>query len=104
MQRVGLVALIALIPAVVSLSPSWAEDSPEPRKLTIDDFFSIGEVNDPQVSPDGEWIAYTVKHADLDEDEYRTRIWIVPTADGEAVPVTAEDQSSSRPRWSPDGR
>jgi dipeptidyl aminopeptidase/acylaminoacyl peptidase len=76
----------------------------ERRLLTVDDAFAIGQVGDPQISPDGHWIAYTVTTQDLEEDESRTRIWMVPAAGGEAVPLTAADRDSSSPRWSPDGR
>ncbi|MDH3812892.1 MAG: S9 family peptidase [Acidobacteriota bacterium] len=75
-----------------------------PRPLTIDDYFKIHEVGDPQVSPDGKWVAYTVTKQDLEKDESKTRIWMAPTAGGDPVPMTAKDKSASRPRWSPDGR
>jgi len=81
-----------------------AEPGAKPRPLEVDDYFAIGQVGDPQISPDGYWIAYTVGTSDLEADESRTRIWMVPAAGGEAVPLTAEDQHSSSPRWSPDGR
>jgi len=75
-----------------------------PRPLTIDDYFEIHDVGDPQVSPDGKWVAYTVTKQDLEKDESKTRIWMVPAAGGKPVPMTAKDKSASRPRWSPDGR
>ena len=39
-----------------------------------------------------------------EEDKNEERIWMVPAAGGEAIPLTAEDVSSSHPRWSPDGK
>jgi dipeptidyl aminopeptidase/acylaminoacyl peptidase len=85
--------------------PSVAGDArTEPRLLTVDDYFAIGQVGDPRISPDGGWIAYTVTTPDLEEDESRARIWMVPAAGGTAVPLTAADEDSSSPRWSPDGR
>ena len=74
------------------------------RPLTIDDFFNIHDVGDPQLSPDGKWVAYTVTMQDLEEDESKTRIWMVSTAGGQPVPMTAKEKSVSRPRWSPDGK
>ncbi len=76
----------------------------EPRLLSVADYFAIGQVGDPRISPDGQWIAYTVTTPDLEQDENRTRIWMVPAAGGAALPLTAADQDSSSPRWSPDGR
>jgi dipeptidyl aminopeptidase/acylaminoacyl peptidase len=90
---------------VLAAGASRAADAPgERRLLGVDDAFAIGVVDDPQVSPDGRWIAYTVTTQDLEEDEARTQIWMVPSGGGEALALTAADQDSSSPRWSPDGR
>src|ERR1700723_1648557 len=74
------------------------------RALGGGDYFRIKEVGDPQLSPDGKWVAYTVKTANLKEDKNRRRIWMVPTGGGSAIALTDENQSSSHPRWSPDGK
>jgi dipeptidyl aminopeptidase/acylaminoacyl peptidase len=97
--------VIALVAISVTASPTEAEATAQvPRKLTIDDYFRLGEVNDPQISPDGQWIAYTIKTRDLEKDKTYTQIWMVPTAGGEAIAMSAGEQSSSHPRWSPDGQ
>lgn len=84
---------------------SEAEDKAEkPRNLTVDDFFRLKRVEDPQLSPDGEWVAYTVATADLKEDKWEKQIWMIPAGGGEAVPLTAPGSSSESPRWSPDGK
>jgi dipeptidyl aminopeptidase/acylaminoacyl peptidase len=74
------------------------------RPITIDDHFQIREVEGPKLSPDAQWVAYTVRTASLKEDNSEQRIWMVPFAGGEAVPLTAEGVSSGTPRWSPDGK
>ena len=82
-----------------------ADDAaPVPRPLVVDDYFKIHDVADPQISPDGRWVAYTVGSYDLKKDKSKSRIWMIPTDGGTAVPMTAEDKSVSRPRWSPDGK
>ncbi|MFQ6046911.1 MAG: TolB family protein [Gemmatimonadales bacterium] len=75
-----------------------------PRALEVNDLFAMKRVGDPQISPEGEWVAYTVTETNLEEEKSETRIWMVPTAGGEAIPMTREGTSASRPRWSPDGR
>jgi dipeptidyl aminopeptidase/acylaminoacyl peptidase len=75
-----------------------------PRTLSVDDYFRIRDVGDPQVSPDGRWVAFTLTSQDLEKDESKSRIWMVATAGGEPVAMTAEEKSASRPRWSSDGR
>ena len=74
------------------------------RMLTVDDYFRIRDVEDPQLSPDGEWVAYTVTTHDLDQDKNEERVWMAPTGGGDAIALTAEEYSSSHPRWSPDGK
>ena len=60
-------------------------------------------VADPQISPDGEWVAFTLVTVDAESDEYRTRLWLISTAGGDARPLTFGSHDS-QPRWSPDGR
>ncbi len=76
----------------------------EAGRLTIDHYFELASVSDPQISPEGDWIAYTVNRSDLEEDKSRSRVWLVPARGGDPVAMTAEGESSSRPRWSPDGK
>ena len=86
-------------------SATFAQTSPPPlRPITIDDYFQIREVHDPQLSPDAKWVTYTVKTASLKKDKNENRIWMVPATGGNATPLTAEGVSSSHARWSPDGK
>jgi dipeptidyl aminopeptidase/acylaminoacyl peptidase len=80
------------------------QPAPGPRPITIDDYFQIRAVRDPQLSPDGQFVSYTVQTALLKEDKNEERIWRVPTAGGDAVPLTASGVTSNHARWSPDGR
>src|ERR1700733_13586383 len=84
--------------------PANAEKSGPTRNLTIDDYFRIAEVDDAQISPEGKWVSYTVTTHDLKNDKNKTRIWMISTSGGAAVPLTAEDVSSEHARWSPDGK
>jgi dipeptidyl aminopeptidase/acylaminoacyl peptidase len=82
-----------------------AQSSPAtPRPITIDDYFQILAVHDPQLSADGQWVAYAVDKATLKTDKNETRIWMIPAAGGNALPMTAEGVTSEHPRWSPDGK
>ncbi|MGB5295049.1 MAG: S9 family peptidase, partial [Thermoanaerobaculia bacterium] len=101
----SLVLLLLLVCGSVAFAAESApEEKTEPRPLEVDDYFRIGQVSDPQMSPDGLWVAYTVTTYDLEEDKSNTRVWMVPSVGGEARPLTGEKVSSSRPRWSPDGK
>lgn len=74
------------------------------RLITIDDYFQIKDVGQPEISPDGQWVAYTVRTKMLKEDKNETRLWMVSTKGGDAIPMTADGVSSGHPRWSPDGK
>ena len=95
------VLCLALVPASIVL----AQQPPRAlRPITIDDYFQIREVSDPDLSPDGRFVTYTVESRLLKEDKNEDRLWMVPTAGGEALPLTAAGASSSHARWSPDGK
>ncbi len=85
------------------------EAAPKPasathRNITIDDYFQIRDVAQPELSPDGQWVAYSVRTRMLKEDKNEQRLWMVSTKGGDAIPLTAEGVSSSHPRWSSDGK
>jgi dipeptidyl aminopeptidase/acylaminoacyl peptidase len=95
---------LAVLPAVLVLAPLTFAQQSVPRAITIDDYFQIREVRDPQLSPDAKWVTYAVKTALLKEDKHEERLWMVPTAGGSSLALTAEGASSSHARWSPDGK
>ena len=79
------------------------------RGMTIDDLSQLVRVGAPQVSPDGNWVAYTVSHVDTGEDKNVTDLWMVSWDGTQDVQLTfglatAEGASAGSPRWSPDGR
>jgi len=78
--------------------------SATPRNITIDDFFQIRDVSQPEMSPDGQWVVYSVRTWMLKDDKNEQRLWMVSTHSGDPIPMTAEGVSSSYPRWSPDGK
>jgi dipeptidyl aminopeptidase/acylaminoacyl peptidase len=99
-RAVWLVYAFGVVPVAVSAPQS----APTQRAITIDDLFQIREVSDPQITSDGQAVAYTVKSYSLRDDRTEERIWMVPTSGGEPTQMTSEGVSSSHPRWSPDGK
>tara|TARA_R110000868_G_scaffold37111_9_gene131505 strand:+ start:38808 stop:40802 length:1995 start_codon:yes stop_codon:yes gene_type:complete len=75
-----------------------------PRAIQIEDLLNLKRVGSPVISPDGDWIAYTVSETDLKEDKSETRIWMIPTKGGEAIPMTGKGYSASQPQWSSDNK
>ncbi|HEY7498751.1 MAG TPA: S9 family peptidase [Vicinamibacterales bacterium] len=74
------------------------------RPLAVDDIFNVRDVRDPQRSPDGKWVAYTVTRAIRDTDKNDTDVWMVSWDGREHVQLTSSPDNESRPRWSPDGK
>lgn len=72
--------------------------------ITYDDLAKVKRISDPQVSPDGKWIAYQVGVVDLGANKINRHIWVVSSEGGEPRQLTQDDGSDSRPRWSPDGK
>jgi dipeptidyl aminopeptidase/acylaminoacyl peptidase len=73
------------------------------RPITIEDLLSLPILNDPQLSPDGSQVVYTVTIADREANAYRTHLWIVPTDGGAPWQLTTAGARDTGPRWSPDG-
>src|SRR5881227_2397402 len=78
--------------------------SAQQRAMTIEDYLALPSVGDPQLSPDGKWVAYTVTHYSRKENRGTTRIWLADVASGTSRQLTAGPGSDRQPRWSPDGR
>jgi dipeptidyl aminopeptidase/acylaminoacyl peptidase len=71
------------------------------RPENIADLVNVGE---PRVAPDGKTVAFTVTSVDLDDNRYRSQVWLAAT-DGSSPPrpFSAGRDRDTRPRWSPDG-
>src|SRR5579862_2665205 len=90
--------------------------------FTFEDMMRLKRVGDPQVSPDGKWVIFSVTDVDLAANTKTPHIWILPLDAhvGTAAPGRPEERSSAalpsaeriliadqdadRPRWAPDGK
>ena len=91
--------------AAATLCLSSLPAAGQSRGITPEDYFAFKTVNDVQLSPDGSMIAFVVGTVDQKQNRRYSAIWTIP-ADGSREPVllTTAVQSSTNPRWSPDGR
>lgn len=78
--------------------------SQEKRLFGIDDIFKFTRVTDPQISPDGKWIAFTATVVCKEKNSSNSDIWLVSTSGSELRQLTNSPKSDERPRWSPDGK
>jgi dipeptidyl aminopeptidase/acylaminoacyl peptidase len=95
----ALLASSALVPAIQSPVGAQAK-----RPLRSSDLYLLKDVRDPQLSPDGAWVAYTVTTIDSTKDKSDNDIWMTSWDGSTTIRVTSSPESESTPRWSPDGR
>ena len=92
--------------------------------FTFEDMMKLKRVGDPQVSPDGKWVIFSVVDVDLAANTKTPHVWIVPLSEkagsstaakdsstnpSSSLGMTTEreiiaDQDADRPRWAPDGK
>jgi len=84
---------------LVLAAPAFADKRP----MALGDMFAFKRVADPQISPDGRFVAYQVTTVDLEGNKTSTNLWIAAT-DGKTPPrqLTTSTKSDRHPRWSPD--
>lgn len=96
----ALAVLLVLAPA-----PARPQGTPAtPRPITPADLLQLRDVGEPELSPDGAWVAYTVTTADSAEDQDHSAVWMTSWDGTRTLRLTASKQGESAPRWSPDGR
>ena len=74
-----------------------------PIAPTVDQILSLKRAGSPAISPDGRWVAYTVRETNWDDNAYETEIWLADAAGGGSRQLTNAKKSSQSPAWSPDG-
>ena len=72
--------------------------------ITPSDVYKIKSISDPQVSPDGKWVAYVLSTPDSAKDKSNADIWMISWDGTESVKLTASADGENHPRWSPDGK
>jgi dipeptidyl aminopeptidase/acylaminoacyl peptidase len=74
------------------------------RPFDANTLMSLKRLADPQISPDGQWVAFSVQAPDAAANKKPTQIWIVPLEGGAPRQITHDGDDNERPRWSPDSK
>lgn len=71
-----------------------------------DDLYRLRVATDPRLSPDGRAVVVTLQTVSPGYDQYRTALWLVPTASDGGAPrqLTIGARHDHHARFSPDGR
>jgi dipeptidyl aminopeptidase/acylaminoacyl peptidase len=100
-------AFARLAAALLSmLAPLIATAQTAKSPFTVNDLVRLKRISDPQVSPDGRHVAYTLRETDMDANRGRTDIWLLPLDVTDAKPrrLTQNPSADSTARWAPDSR
>jgi Tol biopolymer transport system component len=99
-MRPLLPALSALLFCAHSSAAAAGERSP----FEAADIVAEREVSSPEISPDGQWVAYVTNVNRLKKDEQNADLWMASWDGIRNVRLTRTEADESQPRWSPDGR
>ena len=74
------------------------------RPIRPADIYRLPVIADPQVSPDGKWISYTLTTIDSLKDSRNSDVWMVNADGTQDIQLTSSPDGESKARWSPDGK
>ncbi|MGI8400523.1 MAG: S9 family peptidase [Gemmatimonadaceae bacterium] len=106
-MRMGL-----LLAAGVVLAVDLSAQGRVQRPMTFDDFAAVKSVGDPQISPDGRWVLYSVRTTDVGANK-RSTVTLLAAVEAQTSAPGASIKAGQFPngavpaseaRWSPDGR
>jgi len=74
--------------------------------FNVHDLVMMDRVSDPQLSPDGQHVLFSMRETDYAANKGTNGIWMLDLSAKDAKPVrmTDKDISASTPRWSADGK
>ncbi len=73
------------------------------RPIQFEDMFAMGRVGNAVISPDGEWVAYTVTYYDVEQNTGNSDVFLISTDGKEQKRLTYHPKTDTRPQWSHDG-
>jgi dipeptidyl aminopeptidase/acylaminoacyl peptidase len=99
MKRAFLLAWVLL-----PISGAAASANDAKRPMAVDDLFRFQRVADPQISPDGRFVVYSLATVNLEENKTSSCLWLAPTNGGTRRQLTNTTKKDRHPRWSPNGK
>ena len=105
----ALLAALALLGPAAAQSPAAAQapavtpSSSASHPFNAVDMQSMQRISEPQASPRGDLIAFSVRTTDFAGNRGRNDIWLVSSSGSGAKPLTTDGAGYGNVRWSPDG-
>jgi dipeptidyl aminopeptidase/acylaminoacyl peptidase len=76
----------------------------DPHPFSVRDLLALDRVADPQVSPDGKQVVFTLRKTDLELNRGRKDLWVVSLDGRPPIQLTDHPENEDAPRWLADGR
>jgi dipeptidyl aminopeptidase/acylaminoacyl peptidase len=92
----------AVVAGIAFLTASTA--SAQKRAMTFEDFAAVRNVSDPQISPSGAMVLYSVRTTDVAKNSRTSVTYIVPIGGGTPRQFPSASIKAGEARWSPDGK
>jgi dipeptidyl aminopeptidase/acylaminoacyl peptidase len=89
---------------LVLLLISCALGFSQKRPFDVNAMLELKRMSDPQISPDGKWVTFTVQSVDVAANKKPMQVWIVPVEGGSPKQITRDGEFNQRARWSPDSK
>ena len=83
-----------------------AAQAQEQKPFSVEDLVRLDRVSEPQVSPDGRYVAFTVNETDMDANKRRADLWLLDFESEKVEPrhLTRDPANDTSPRWSADSK
>jgi dipeptidyl aminopeptidase/acylaminoacyl peptidase len=92
-----------LLPSLVFIAAA-ASGPAAAKGLTVEDMLAMQRVSDPQVSPDGKWVAFSVRDTDYDANKGRYDVWLASIDGSSVTRLTTDEANDTDAKWSADGK
>ena len=93
--------LFAFVIATGAAVPTRLAAAAEPHPFTVHDLLAMQRISDPQVSPDGTRVLFTLRTTDLEGNAGRNDLWLVGTDGSGLRQITTHKSGDFNGRWSP---
>ncbi len=89
-----------LFTSVICANFAFAQSHP----FSVHDMLAMDRIAEPQVSPDEQWIVFTLRKTDLEANKGRTDLWLIGTDGKNLTQITTHPDADFNPVWSSDGK
>ncbi len=76
----------------------------EKRWIQPNDVYRLTNIGAPKLSPEGDWVLYSVSKVDSVKDKFSAKLYMSSTTNSEEVLLTAQTKGAANYNWSPDGK